>query len=88
MLTACLPVASAQRNRSACVAGIEAARGSVRPIASMTQAIVLAVPITMQVPGVGASRSLIASISAPLKRPPRKSPHRRRQSVQAPNCSP
>ena len=41
-----------------------------------------------QVPGVGASRSLIASISALLKRPPRKSPHRRRQSVQAPNCSP
>jgi hypothetical protein len=82
------PLASAERSRSACVAGIEAERGSASPIASTMQAIVLAVPITMQVPGVGARRSLMRSIVGASMRPPRYSPHRRRQSVQAPNCSP
>ena len=65
-----------------------AASGSARPMVSTMQAIVLAVPITMQVPTDGASRPLTASISSPSMRPPRKSPHRRRQSVQAPSVSP
>ena len=86
--TACLPLASAERSRSAWVAGIVAASGSASPIVSTMHAIVLAVPITMQVPGVGASRPLIASISAASMRPARKSPQRRRQSVHAPSCSP
>ena len=55
---------------------------------STMHAIVLAVPITMQVPAVGASRPLTASISSALMRPPRKSLHRRRQSVHAPSVSP
>jgi hypothetical protein len=46
------------------------------PIVSTMHAIVLAVPITMHVPGVGASRALTASISAASMRPPRKSLHR------------
>ena len=49
---------------------------------------VLAVPITMQVPAVGASRSLTFSISASSKVPARYWPQRRRQSVQAPSTSP
>src|SRR3546814_15939526 len=36
--TAFLPLASAERRRSACVAGIDAERGSSRPIASTMQA--------------------------------------------------
>ena len=51
-------------------------------------AIVLAVPITMHVPAVGARRAFTASISAASMRPPRKSLHRRRQSVHAPSVSP
>ena len=71
-----LPVASAMRMRSAWTAGIVAAPGSVMPIASIMQAMVLAVPITPQVPIDGTSRSLATSISSPLMRPPRNSPHR------------
>ena len=52
------------------------------------QPIVLAVPITMQVPLVGASRSLTCSMSVSEKVPARYWPHRRRQSVQAPSTSP
>ena len=50
------PSAAGRRASPGCVA----ARGSARPIVSTMHAIVLAVPITMQVPGVGASRPLIA----------------------------
>src|SRR6202012_3951866 len=60
---ATLPLASAERKRSACGAGIVALIGSDRPSASVTQAIVEAVPITMQVPTDGASRPFTASIS-------------------------
>ena len=49
---------------------------------------VLAVPITMQVPTDGASRAFTVSMSASLIWPARKLPHRRRQSVQAPSTSP
>jgi hypothetical protein len=48
-----LPLASAMRRRSAWVAGAVALMGSARPSASMMQAMVLAVPITMQVPTEG-----------------------------------
>ena len=86
--TAWRPLASAERRRSAWVAGMLAECGSARPMISTMHAIVLAVPITMQVPAVGARRPLTASISSAAMRPPRKSPHRRRQSVHAPSVSP
>src|SRR5436190_21126690 len=60
--TARAPEASARRRRSACTAGIVAAPGRLMPIASVMQAMVLAVPITMHVPAVGARRALTASI--------------------------
>src|SRR5438874_11544008 len=47
---ATLPLASAERKRSACGAGMVALIGSDRPSDSVMQAIVEAVPITMQVP--------------------------------------
>ncbi|MGY3460452.1 hypothetical protein ACVWW5_005902 [Bradyrhizobium sp. LM3.4] len=85
---ATLPLASARRNRSACGAGIVALIGSDRPMASIMQAMVEAVPITMQVPTDGARRPFTASISASSISPARYLPHSRRQSVQAPNTSP
>src|SRR5262245_32212605 len=85
---ATLPLASAERKRSACGAGMVALIGSDRPSASVTQAIVDAVPITMQVPTDGARRPLTASISLSSISPARYLPHKRRQSVQAPNTSP
>ncbi len=66
--TACMPLASAARRRSAWTAGIAAVPGSVMPSVSARQAIVLAVPITMQVPAVVASRLSIAEISSALDR--------------------
>ena len=66
-----MPDASAARMRSAWVAGTVPAPGSVMPIASVMQAMVLAVPITMQVPLVGASRPFTASIPASSRRPAR-----------------
>src|SRR6266536_857326 len=85
---ATLPLASAERNRSACGAGIVALIGSDRPSASVMHAIVEAVPITMQVPTDGASRPLTASISMSSISPARYFPHNLRQSVHAPNTSP
>ena len=64
---ATLPLASAERNRSACGAGIVALIGSDSPSASVMQAMVLAVPITMQVPTDGARRPLTASISTVVR---------------------
>ena len=61
--TARAPVASALRKRSAITAGMQAPPGSIMPIASVTQAMVLAVPITMQVPALGASFDSISFIS-------------------------
>jgi hypothetical protein len=74
--------------RSAITAGIAAPPGSIMPIASAQQAIVLAVPITMQVPAVGHSFSSISPISRSSISPPRYRPQKRRQSVQAPSRSP
>ena len=85
---ATFPLASAQRTRSECGAGIVALIGSDRPSVSVMHAIVLAVPITMQVPTDGASRPLTASISASSISPARYFPHMRRQSVHAPSTSP
>src|SRR3954462_2126558 len=85
---ATLPLASAERKRSAGGAGIVALIGSDRPSASVTQAMVEAVPITMQVPTDGARRPLTASISTSSISPARYFAHSLRQSVQAPNTSP
>src|SRR5262249_60565576 len=85
---AILPLASAERKRSACGAGIVALIGSDRPIASVMQAMVLAVPITMQVPTEGARRPLTASISVSSISPARYFAHSLLQSVQAPSTSP
>src|ERR1700704_583659 len=85
---ATLPLASAERKRSACGAGIVALIGSDRPSASVMQAMVDAVPITMQVPTDGARRPLTASISTSSISPARYFPHSLRQSVQAPSTSP
>ena len=82
------PLNSAMRMRSACGAGTVALMGRERPKASITQAMVLAVPITMQVPTEGASRLLTRSISASSISPARCALQRRRQSVQAPSTSP
>src|SRR5262249_61857509 len=57
------PLASADRKRSACGAGMVALIGRLRPGVSVMQAMVGAVPITMQVPTDGASRPLAAPIS-------------------------
>src|SRR5579872_4176151 len=85
---ATLPLASASRNRSAWGAGIVALIGSDSPSDSVMQALVEAVPITMQVPTDGARRALTASISASSISPARCLPHNLRQSVQAPSTSP
>ena len=85
---ASLPLCSAERNRSACGAGIVALIGSDSPSASLIQAMVDAVPITMQVPTDGASRAFTASISSASISPARYFAHNRRQSVQAPSTSP
>ena len=88
MATARAPAASPWRRRSAATAGIAAPPGSIMPSASVMQAIVLAVPITMQVPAVGASWPPTASISAASSSPARCIAQKRRQSVQAPRRSP
>src|SRR5829696_4983851 len=85
---ATLPLASADRKRSACGAGIVALIGSERPSASVMHAMVEAVPITMQVPTDGARRLLTASISMSSISPARYFPHSLRQSVHAPSTSP
>src|ERR1035438_703192 len=56
--------------------------------ASVIQAIVLAVPMTMQVPTEGARRPFTSAISASSISPARNALHKRRQSVQAPKTSP
>src|SRR4030088_327474 len=83
-----LPLASAERKRSAWGAGIVALIGSDRPSASVMQAIVEAVPITMQAPPAAGSLPWPASISTSSISPARYLAHSRRQSVQAPSTSP
>ncbi len=86
--TASRPEASAARMRSAWVAGIVPVWGRAMPRASTRQPMVEAVPMTMQVPTVGARRCDTASISASSILPARCMAQRRRQSVQAPSTSP
>ncbi|KAG0736870.1 hypothetical protein G6F24_018175 [Rhizopus arrhizus] len=50
MATAVAPVRSATRTRSAVTAGADAPPATIMPSASVMQAMVLAVPIVMQVP--------------------------------------
>src|SRR3954453_21692829 len=78
---ATLPLASAERKRSACGAGMVALIGSDNPSASVMQAMVLAVPMTMHVPTEGARRLFTSSMSALLMLPARNFPHIRLQSV-------
>ena len=61
--TALAPAASAWRSRSAATAGIAAPPGIIIPSTSVMHAMVLAVPMTMQVPAVGASLPPTSSIS-------------------------
>ncbi len=61
--TATAPLRSAMRMRSAVTAGGDAPPGTPMPSASTMQAIVLAVPITEQVPTLATSWSLTAAIS-------------------------
>ena len=69
--TAWMPLRSPWRWRSACTAGMAAPPGSIMPRASLRQAMVLAVPITPQVPAVGASccsmPSMVARSSSPRR---------------------
>src|SRR3954468_18244027 len=78
------PVASAKRQRSDDTAGAVADPGSMKPRVSAMQAIVEAVPITMQVPEVGMSWSWARSRFGPSRVPARYAAQSRRQSVQAP----
>ena len=82
------PVASAARSRSAWTAGIAALPGRIMPRASAIEAIVLAVPITAQVPAVVARLPSISRISSVSISPARYLAQKRRQSVQAPSRSP
>ena len=83
--TAALPLSSAATSRSACTAGIAAVPGSDIPSASAMQAMVLAVPITAQVPAVTAKRPSTSAISSASTAPARYLAQKPRQSVQAPS---
>ena len=82
------PLASAMRRRSACTAGIAALSWSPMPSASARQAMVLAVPITAQVPAVVARLPSTASMPSSSMPPARYFAQKRRQSVHAPSRSP
>ncbi len=72
--TACAPLSSAMRIRSAVTAGGEAPPGIVMPSASAMQAMVLAVPITEQVPTLATSWSLTSAVSSASISPARNLP--------------
>ena len=82
--TAALPVCSAATSRAESTAGIAAVLGSDMPSVSAMQAMVLAVPMTAQVPAVTDSRPSTASISSASTEPARYFAQKLRQSVQAP----
>ena len=73
---------------SSAVTSMVALIGSERPSVPVMQAMVLAVPITMQVPTQGARRPLTTSISSASNWPVRCALHSPWQSVQAPSTSP
>src|SRR5258708_10046018 len=62
---ATLPLASAERKRSACGAGMVALIGSDRPSASVMQAMVEAAPLTIPRPTAGASPHITAAVHTP-----------------------
>ena len=62
--TASVPVSSAMRMRSAVTAGADAPPGAMMPSASAMQAMVLAVPMTEQVPTLATSWLFTALISS------------------------
>src|SRR5699024_2872178 len=70
------------------VAGVAAPPGIIIPKASAQEAIVIAEPITIQCPGVGASCLLISCISVSSTVPALYSCQKYRQSEQAPNVLP
>ncbi len=72
--TACVPVISAMRMRSAVTAGGDAPPGTVMPSASAMHAIVLAVPITEQVPTLATNWLLTSATSSASISPARKRP--------------
>ncbi|MNY17590.1 hypothetical protein D3C86_1509160 [compost metagenome] len=72
--TARAPVSSAMRMRSAVTAGGVAAPGRLMPIASVRQAMVLAVPITEQVPTLATSWLLTSAVSSASISPARNLP--------------
>ena len=82
------PAASARRSRRESGAGMAAMPGRVIPRASVIAAIVLAVPMTMQVPVEGKSSPWIASMRSASISPARCSVQSRRQSVHAPSRIP
>ena len=86
--TARRPLATPWRSRSPVGEGGDAPPGSIMPSASVTQAIVEAVPITMHVPPVVQRRPSISAISPGPISPARCAAHILRQSVQAPRRSP
>ena len=86
--TARRPVSSPNRSRSESTAGMVLPPGRTKPSVSARQAIVLAVPITMQVPCAGISRSCARPSPASSISPARHAAHSLRQSVEAPSRSP
>ncbi|MNR48960.1 hypothetical protein D3C85_1682700 [compost metagenome] len=74
MSTMHVPVSSAMRMRSEVTAGGVAQPGTVMPSASAIQAIVLAVPMTEQVPTLATSRLLTSAISTLSISPARNLP--------------
>ena len=72
--TARVPVSSATRMRSAVTAGGDAPPGTVMPSASEMQAMVLAVPMTEQVPTLATSWSFTSSFSSSSISPARNFP--------------
>ena len=71
--TICRPAASASWARRESTAGIAAPPGSVRPSASVTQAMVDAVPMVMQCPFERESEFSISVSSSSVIRPARSS---------------
>ena len=82
------PAASESLSRRESAAGIAPLPGGAMPIASDTAAIVDAVPITMQCPGLRTIPVCRSPHSSGVMRPARNSASYRRQSVQEPSVSP
>ena len=85
--TARRPAISAIARRRESDAGIAALPGSVIPSASTTEAIVEAVPITMQCPLERDMQDSTSHISSSVRRPARRSAQRRQASVPEPSSS-